>query len=218
VVTLYVEHFPGTGANAWPTGWALTGTAANFDWTPGVGTIVCPQTSPQRGRRTVGHADILLPALRISFSALPSTGVVQLAVSLRSSTDHANNYGLLANVTAAGAIQSSIVRRISASLVTLAAAATITELGTYVADDVLVFEPFVRGSLVGMRLWRLGTAKPVQPTRSISDPSHASGAAVYLSGYTDGTNSPVVSVRAPLKITSPARVIDPRARIFRRPV
>lgn len=204
--TLYVEQWPGSGSDSWPAGWS-SATPSNFDWAPGVGTILTAAGSRQ-ANRALAHSAARV-AFAVSLSALPSSGNADLAPILRGDAAMENQYRPWLRITSAGAIHTFLQRVVATSASTVAAGAD-TGLPAYAPGEWLLVDAMVRGASLEMRVWRPGTARPAQPTRVATDASLASGTHFgMIAGTAAGT--PTWSIRAPLRVSRPgSRTIDAR--------
>ncbi len=198
-----LDAFGRTVANGWGSAdlggaWTLSGTAANFSVSGGVGRMIVPAAGNTRSAVLGGLSQSSVDAqVSASLDKAP-TGAGTDLVLIGRRINATNDYRVQAKVAATGAVSLSIRRVVSG---TNTALATVTVPGlTYTAGDQLRIRFQVDGTgttTLRTRVWLVGQSEPatwqLQTTDTTAALQAAGGVGVlaYLSGST--TNAPVTA-------------------------
>jgi len=197
------DAFGRTVANGWGSAdlggaWTLSGTAANFSVSGGVGRMIVPAAGSTRSAVLGGLSQSSVDAqVSASLDKAP-TGAGTDLVLIGRRINATNDYRVQAKVAATGAVSLSI-RRVASGTNTALATVTVPGL-TYTAGDQLRIRFQVDGTgttTLRTRVWLVGQSEPatwqLQTTDTTAALQAAGGVGVlaYLSGST--TNAPVTA-------------------------
>lgn len=130
-------------------------------------------------RTPIDHADVTVTGWPVTLSALPSSGSQIVTLAIRAAAI-ANCYMCDVIVSSAGVVSTQVRRIVGGSQTVLASSSSVAGFGAYAPGNTMMVEATAVGSDVQMRVWRASDARPVAPTRSVTDATFATGQYVFV--------------------------------------